>query len=298
MKKILITGSTGMLGSDCVQSFLNDDTCEVFGLSRRPNTMLDRAHQFGIDLSDPSSIRQINIRPDVIIHTAAITDLGLCERQPELAKRVHVDASAMLAGLLKKDGQLIYISTDSVFDGVKGDYSEKDEPNPLNAYARTKFWGEDAVRQPNAGTTTVIRTNIYGLHNPPGNSLAEWAIREWRAGKPISGFSDILFNAVFTRQLAVVIKYLIDQRIKFPILNVASDKPISKYSFLDALRDALSIAPGLLVPASSDDFPSVVKRPKNTSLQTALLATFHKVPTLDAGIRELVNFARSGHLSI
>jgi dTDP-4-dehydrorhamnose reductase len=287
MKKILITGSTGMLGTDLVRLFSADSQYDVYGLSRSKNSMLASSKQIIMDLALPFEPADFEVSPDVIIHTAALTDLGLCERQPELADQIHVRATRLLQTVLKK-GRFFYISTDSVFDGLTGNYSENDLPNPLNVYAQTKLKGEQVILSKTENIHSTIRTNIYGFHMPFKNSLIEWAIREWKEGKKISGFSDTIFNAVYTADLARIIKFLIDENINCPLLNIGSNRAISKFDFLELLRRQLNIDPALLFANSSDDFVSTIRRPKNTSLNVDLLSSFYMPPTFENGIEECV----------
>lgn len=291
MKNILVTGSSGMLGQDLVRTFGANSNYDVYGLGRSFDPLLSRTKQIAIDLGEAFSIDAIPFRPDIIIHTAAITDLTLCERMPKLAEQVHINASATLAKLLKKGGRFFYISTDSVFDGARGNYFENDLPNPLNVYASTKLKGERAVAEINAGTTTIVRTNIYGIHTPLKNSLAEWAFDQWRSGKKITGFSDLIFNAVYTGQLSQCIKFMIDQDVEIPVVNIAGDKPISKYDFLDKFRKLLGFEQHLLSKGISDDFPSALERPKNSSLNTDLLSSFYKAPDLEQGFCDWIAHA-------
>ncbi len=289
MKRVLVTGSTGMLGKDLIRIFNADTNYDVFGLSRGASNDLPNSKQFHIDLALPFSLDSITTEPDIIIHTAALTDLGLCEQKPQLAEQVHVEASRILAGKLSKSGKFIYISTDSVFDGIRGNYSERDSPNPLNTYAFTKLKGELGVKDENKGATTIVRTNIYGFHIPLKASLAEWAYKEWKDGKKISGFSDTIFNAVHTQQLATIVKFMVDNEVDYPVVNIGSDEAVSKYDFLEKFRVALGVSEDLLKVALSTDYPSAIQRPLNTSLDTTLLSTFYKVPSFENGIRQWIS---------
>jgi dTDP-4-dehydrorhamnose reductase len=293
MKKVLITGATGMLGSDFVRLLKANEQYDVYGAGRSVSKYLPLDKQFIVDFSNPMKIKDLPISPDVIIHTAALTDLNACERNPKLAHKIHVESSYELAKLCKKDTFFFYISTDSVFDGVKGSYSENDTPNPLNVYAQSKLKGENAVMEENQGLTTIVRTNIYGFNLPLKNSLAEWAYHGWSVGNTIPGFSDIFFNAVFTGQLVSTIKILMESNLKYRILNIGSNTVISKYDFLEKFRRALGVKINLLKPALSSDFLSPISRPKNTSLDISLLSDFCQPPDFDSGIKEWINLATS-----
>lgn len=279
-----------MLGYDLVKQFTatGDD---VYGLSRTKTPHLPERKQILMDLAAPVEKKYIQeIAPDVIIHAAALTDLSFCEKSPDVAHQVHVNATRSLSESIKKGGTFYYISTDAVFDGVRGDYKEADVPNAVNIYASTKLLGEQSAREYCHGTPVILRTNIYGVHVPRKQSLAEWAIAEWQKGQPISGFDDMVFNAVHTNQLASILRTMVGQRFAEPIVNVGSSEYISKFQFLLRLRGALGLdeASAIVNKAISDEFKSSIKRPKNTTLNTSLLSRLCPVPTFEDGLNELV----------
>ena len=288
MRKIIITGSTGMLGASLIRAFLPDRAFQVIGLGRSLTSALPRADQILVDFSHLSTLEGLDIKADVIIHTAALTDLNACESNPQLAHAINAESPGVLARKVSAAGVFFYISTDSVFDGRKGDYSESDQPDPLNVYAHTKLKGE-AATQTNCPDSVVVRTNIYGFHETMRNSLVEWAYREWSAGKRISGFTDVTFNALYTGQLARIIKRMVDENIRYPILNVASNEAVSKFQFLDLLRLKLGVSEPLLASGSTTSFPSPIKRPKNTSLNISLLKSFHEAPSLMKGLDDCLD---------
>lgn len=287
-KKVLVTGSTGMLGNSVARCLNESGQYDIYGLSRSLNPHLPKEKQFLLDITAPLS-NQVNIVPDVIIHTAALTDLAVCEADPGLAERIHVQGSSSVAALGSRETQLFYISTDSVFNGRQGLYKENYQPEPLNVYARTKLMGELAVQDRNKGCTTIIRTNIYGFHLPMKNSLLEWAYQEWLAGKRISGFTNIIFNAVYVGQLASIIRFLIEYPVKFRILNVGSEEVQSKFDFLDSFRNLMGVDKNLLAAVESSNLQTKIARPKNTSLDTSLLSSFYSVPSFQAGVQQWID---------
>lgn len=168
--RILVTGSNGMLGSDIVKIFLNNNY-KVFGIDKNDN-INNNINFYKMDLTNLIELKKVlrNINPDLIIHTAAFVDVNFCENNIQKAIDLHVVVTRILA---KFGCQMIYISTDSVFNGIKGNYTEDDIPDPLNVYARTKLLGEFATLSNNK-KATVIRTNIFGFHKDKlRNSLAE-----------------------------------------------------------------------------------------------------------------------------
>ncbi len=176
MKKLLITGSSGMLGSNIVHELGNH--YELYGIDHgTANPELQ--NQFQADLRSPAKLIEAidKIRPDFVVHCAAITDVDICEDNYALARETNAIATKHLISAVGSKTRVIYISTDSVFDGVKGNYSEVDIPSPLNNYAKSKIEGEWYVEQ-EAENYVIIRTNMFGFNRLRGQSFAEWVINE------------------------------------------------------------------------------------------------------------------------
>jgi dTDP-4-dehydrorhamnose reductase len=286
--RVLVTGSSGMLGKDIVEILSNNINCSVYCFSRTTNPRFSNDHQVIGDLTNleflSSSLDKIN--PDVIIHCAANTNVDECETNKRMAKMLHRDVTKILARYKSGLTRFIYISSDSVFDGKKGDYTEEDIVSPVNYYAKTKRDGEIAVLGKNSNAV-VVRTNIYGFHLENGKSLAEWAINNLKQGKSINGFTDVYFNPVYTKQLCEVIKDIIPARYK-GILNVASKEYCSKYEFLLNIAQQFDFNDSLITKNSVRKFKFSSPRPTNTTLNTKLLKKiFYKVLTLQDGLRAL-----------
>lgn len=287
--RILVTGSSGMLGKDIVEILSNDVGCSLYGFDRTINPHLSTDHQVIGDLTDlkflSSSLDEIN--PDVIIHCAAIVNVDECETNKRVAEMLHRDVTAILARYKSGSTRFIYISTDSVFDGQKGNYTEEDIPSPINYYAKTKRDGEIVVLKNNRNAV-VIRTNIYGFHLEHGKSLVEWAIDNLKQGKPISGFTDVYFNPVYTKQLGEVIRDIIPAKYFKGILNVTAEEYSSKYEFLLRIAQQFNFKPNLVVKDSVKNFEFLAPRPVNTTLNAMLLKrVFDKVLTLQDGLSAL-----------
>ena len=269
MKKILITGASGMLGKDVAEVFPGD--YEVYCTDLRI-TEENEKHIAG-DLTDETFVKSLldMVQPDLIIHCAAIVNVNLCEQDKTLCENVHIKATKYLAQ--NKKAKIVYISTDSVFDGVKGGFKETDQVMPQNYYAKTKLLGESqALRNPNS---LVIRTNIYGFNKPAGKSLAEWALGELNSGKQVNGFSDVYFNPLYTAQLAQIIKGLVDAD-KEGIFHAASTTKLSKFEFVRSLANAFGLDEKSVSPVLIDEVFEGAKRPKNSSLSIAKITPYVK----------------------
>ena len=245
--KVLITGSSGMLAKEIIRSFSRDDTYNLYGVDivESANSYKDYRENI-LDLTHIDDLERLlgEIDPDLIIHCAAIVNLNVCETDPDFANRLHIEVSRTLAN---HGSKIFYISTDSVFNGIKGNYSETDIPDPINNYARSKYLGELAIRANNSNHG-ILRTNIFGFTFPLKGSLAEWGLKSFQNQETINGFTDVMFNAIYTGHLSESILELV--RIDYSgLLNVASGTIVSKYEFLQYLAEQSKI-PGAIVKES------------------------------------------------
>ncbi|MDK2961316.1 MAG: dTDP-4-dehydrorhamnose reductase [Eubacteriaceae bacterium] len=287
-KTIFITGATGMLGKKMVEAFSGDEQYRVYGVSRSKQSSENVIYE-NIDLLNENAIMTSleKIKPEVVIQCAANVNLEECEKDQEAAYQLHVGSTKILASYSPNTTKFVYISTDSVFDGRKGDYTEDDPVNPLNYYSKSKYLGEQAALENNKNTL-VVRTNIYGINSARGRSLVEWAMNELKNDREINGFDDVYFNPVYVGQLAKIIKKLLEETKISGTINIASAQKVSKYEFLKALAEVFGFNTELIHPVSIDTMPSKFERPKDTALNTdKLKKAIGEVPTLKKGLCEM-----------
>ena len=211
---ILVTGASGLLGASVVM-VAQEQRREVTGLYHRHAVTLPGAALVSADLTDESDIRKVfhDLKPESVVHCAAATSVDWCQRHPEEAYRANVDVSARIAEIAAQEGmQLLYISTDSVFDGVRGYYSEADVPAPVNVYAQTKLRGEEKVLGSHS-SAAVARVTLYGWNAQNKQSLAEWVLSELALGKPVPGFTDSIFCPILANDLAKVLLAMVDSKL-------------------------------------------------------------------------------------
>ena len=226
------------------------------------------------------------IKPDIIIHCAAEVNLERCEDDHAYADKIHRDVTEALSSYAPAKTRMVYISTDSVFDGKKGNYSETESIHPLNYYALSKFHGEEAVRK-REENYIVLRTNIYGFKKNTGNSLFEWIAKKLSAGESITGFDDLIFNPLYVGQLAVLITELLKTEYS-GTLNAGCSGGVSKYQFEVDVANVFGWDSSLIVKGYSDMFPSRLSRPKNTTLNTnKLKEIIGDVPGFKSGLQQL-----------
>ncbi|WP_446897235.1 SDR family oxidoreductase [Clostridium sp. LBM24168] len=270
-KKVLITGSNGMLGKDIVNIFLENNKFDLYGINRTGNIFTNKYNLILGDITDFNKLNDIlnDIVPDIIVHCAANVNVDKCETDKNYCYKLNSEAVKFLSSYNSPKTKFVYVSTDSVFDGKKGDYMENDETNPLNYYAFTKREGERFAFNENENSI-IARTNIYGFHTNKGNSLAEWAINNLSKKNRISGFDDVFFNPVYTKQFAEILVKLLDVDYK-GLIHIGSNKYISKYEFLMYLCRRFNFDDTLIKKGFVDDVDFNAERPKNATLNVSKL---------------------------
>ena len=177
-KKILITGSNGLLGQKLIEALKNQH--EVLATSIGDCIIGDTTGFLyqSLDITDRSSVIKTfeNFNPDVVINTAAMTDVDGCEEKKELCDKVNVAAVGYLRDECEKySSHFIHISTDFIFDGEEGPYSETDEPNPLSYYGLSKLKSEQLLYDSTINWTILRTIILYGTaENLQRNNIVLW----------------------------------------------------------------------------------------------------------------------------
>lgn len=282
----LLTGVSGLLGLNAAKVLLQDGH-ELTGISSRHEVKMHGLAWLACDLGDAGALQALvrRLKPKIIIHAAAATDVDWCQKNPDAAFILNAQACGSLASVANEVGaKIIYISTDSVFDGRKGGYSEDDEPNPLNVYARTKWEGERLVAA-EAANWVVLRTNIFGWNGQNKSSLAEWIVQELRAGREITGFEDVVFSPLLASDLGCVISQIIRRDLR-GLYHAGSATRISKLKFAQRLARLFHLDENLIRPGKLADRGLSAQRPLDTSLSSAGLEKDLGAPlaTLEEGL--------------
>lgn len=272
--KILILGSSGMLGREFVNIF--KEKYEVYGIDINDIRNLGDKY-FSINLLNELELKKFLEKKifDIIINSVAIVDLKKCETDKKLAEDLHVNLNKNFIEYCNKNNtKYIYISTDSVFDGEIGNYKEDSIAKPLNNYAYTKFLGEKEVEK--IKNYMIVRTNILGCTENQ-NSLFKWAYENLKDNIEINGFEDVIFSPISVFRLSELINELV--KINYQgLINVVNDTVLSKYEFLNILKEMMSSTSKInKVKIQNAD----IIRPKNTSLNNELLHSILKNINLD-----------------
>ena len=211
--KLLITGASGLLGLNlCLKK---GATHSIFGLDRGKlrGTPFELVHA---DLTAPEAASRLlqQIRPDAVIHTAALANLEACEADPQSARLLNAEVPGLLAQSAARAGiRFLHISTDAVFDGTKdGIYTELDQPSPPGVYSATKLQGEVNVLSTNP-TAIVARVNFFGWSLSGTRSLSEFFYNKLSTGQPANGFTDVSFCPLFVGDLAEILLHMLEKNL-------------------------------------------------------------------------------------
>ena len=262
--KVLVTGGSGLLGSAISYHFR--DYYDVISTYTAHKIGIKGCNTLFMDVTEPSNVLSVirKIKPDVVVHTAALVGMNICEKEPALADRINVEGTRnIVESCRKSNSKIIYISTDYVFDGKKGNYTEEDKPSPINVYGKTKYRGEVLI---DTQKDAIIRTSIYGWNViKDKRSFSTWIIDDLRNSKQINVFMDNINSMMLVNNLAEALKEFIDKDLN-GIMNIASAEIISKYDFALKIADVFELDKELVRPIANGEAPSPDKRPLNVSL--------------------------------
>jgi dTDP-4-dehydrorhamnose reductase len=296
--RLLVTGSTGLVGANLVLAA--STRYDVVAGHRRPSVEFPQTESVMLDLAEGDAIAKtvFTVRPTVIVHCAAETRVDQCEDHPDAAMRVNVEGTAHLSRAAAAVGaRLVYISTDSVFDGRGGAYTEEDDPNPLNVYARSKWLGEQVVRQ-ESPDRLIIRTNIYGWSYGPKESLAEWVLGRFRRGERVPGFQDVVFSPLLVDDLADKVLEMIAKGLQ-GLYHVSARDAVSKFDFARGIARQYGFDQAMVQPVSVSTARFRAPRPLVTNLNPAKIETVLGVPmpTVEEGLQRFRRLDESGEVA-
>ena len=250
---ILVTGAQGMVGSR-VMARLMAEGVPVVGVERAE-----------LDLAQPQRIAALlaEVRPAGIIHCAAMTDVDGCERDPQTAWAVNVEAVAALA---RSNARLTTLSTDYVFDGARGDYGEDDAPNPRGVYARTKRAGEEAALIVSKDRAVCRVAVIYTGYPTARRSYAATATEALLAGKPVKAFIDQTVSPTLAdnaAQMCIGVHRSGEQGV----FHCAGASQVTRLEFVRALARKLGADEKLIEPVRLADLKLPAPRPLRCGLR-------------------------------
>ena len=296
MARILVTGASGLLGLNLAIQASRQH--EVVGVVYHNSLVNVPFEVLSADLGAPEALEHVIAfsRPDWIIHCAAMANLEDCEKAPTRAARINAWLPGALADYASFLGaRRLHISTDAVFDGERGRYTEQDAPNPLSVYAHTKLEGEQAALQANP-QALVARVNFYGWSLGGQRSLAEFFFNNLSANRPVRGFTDVLFCPLLVNDLADLLLEMAQKGLS-GIYHTVSSECISKYDFGMAIARQFGLDGSLISPTSWKEGGLTARRSPNLTLSTEKLAAAlgRPLPGIQTGIQRFHELFTAGY---
>ncbi len=267
--KLLITGSNGLLGQKIVYAALDRDHVDIVAVARGANRLSNRDGYVyeSLELTDEATVREciLRHRPDAVIHTAAMTNVDDCTRNPDACRRINVDAVQTLAQACAETGaHLVHLSTDFVFDGQAGPYRETDATAPLSEYARSKLESEAIVLAP-ANDGCVIRTIIiYGVVDDRQRSnVVLWTKNSLEQGKTINVITDQFRSPTLAEDLAAACLEAALRKAR-GIYHVSGQETMSIIDIASQVADFFGLEKSGIRPVTSAELNQAAKRPPRT----------------------------------
>jgi len=270
--RVLITGCHGLLGQKVLKVFLKSTSAEILATAKEPKTFLDlKGFDYTmLDITNRSDVKNLVVyfNPDVIVNTAAYTNVDGCELNRELAWRVNVEGVRNLVHSARRvDAKLIHISTDYIFDGKNGPYDENAIPNPINYYGRTKLASENEIKIGGI-RFAILRTNVlYGFGKNVKSNFALWLYNKLSSGEKIKVVTDQIGNPTYVDDLAFAILKVVEFD-KEGIYNVGGKDFVSRYDFALKLAEIFSFDHELIIPVKTSELNQVAPRPLKSGLIT------------------------------
>ena len=277
---------TGLLGSRIVE--IASEEFEIVNTYNKNPADLQSAVAHQLDITDRKMafglIKEVN--PDYIICTAAITSVDYCEVHRSEAYSVNVTGTRNVVEASDEVGaKLVYVSTDYVFDGAMGMYSEGDMTNPINHYGKTKLEGEDVVKS-TCNDWIIARTSVLYGWNPAKPNFVTWALDELMVGNRIRIVSDQFNSPTLADNLADMLIELI-KRDEHGVFHTSGGERISRYDFAIKIAEIFDINSELIEPIISDQLNWIAKRPVDSSLDVSKISNIEKPLTIEESLEKM-----------
>jgi dTDP-4-dehydrorhamnose reductase len=294
--RILITGASGLLGLNLALETTHRHT--VFGAVNQNVLKTNAFTVIQTNLLAPGAVERLleRTQPDWIIHCAALANLDACEADPLLAKQLNTDLPHTLASHVARSGaRLLHVSTDSVFNGLRGNYTEEDIPSPVGVYTRTKLEGELAVIQADP-RAIIARVNLFGWSLTGNRSLAEFFFNNLIIGRQVMGFTDVIFCPLLANDMAEIFVKMFELDLR-GLYHVVSSECLSKYDFGVRLAQRFNLDGSLINPTSVSESGLKASRSPNLYLRSDKLAKAlgETLPRLSTGLDKLYTLYQQGY---
>lgn len=267
--KILITGANGLLGQKLIALLRTKDGVEVIATSRGSCRIngLPEATYHQLDVTDKAAVNKVfdDLKPDVVIHTAAMTQVDDCELNQTECRLLNIDAvSNVVTGCKSVKAHLVHLSTDFIFDGSEGPLTEEATANPLNFYGETKLKAEDLIINSGISWSIARTILVYGI--VPGLSRSNiilWVKESLENNKTINVVDDQWRTPTLAEDLAQGC-WLIAKNMATGVFNISGKDMLTPYDMAMMVASYFQLDAKLIIRANSSTFSQPAKRPPKT----------------------------------
>jgi len=294
-RKLLLTGHGGFVAGSVVWQALRSGEWDVYAFSLiEKEEVRERFRCIPFDLCDTAKLQDtfLEIKPEAVIHTAALADIDFCQNNQADAERVNVGVTRDLAQLCAETGaKMIFCSTDTVFDGQKGRYTEEDAPHAVNFYAETKIRAEEILRETVENSLIARLSLVMGLPVlGAGNSFLPKAFDAWEKGEQTKFPANEIRTPVDVITVGQAFLEIAANDFTGTI-HLAGSTRINRYEMARQIAERLGYNPDLVIPTDSNAMPNRAPRPNDASLDNTKAKRLLKTPmqTLITGLELVLN---------
>jgi dTDP-4-dehydrorhamnose reductase len=278
LQRILVTGAGGLLGSKLVTR-----ARRYFDVVSTYRTESLFPNSVRMDITKQAEVRRVfnSFKPGVVIHAAAETNVDRCELDKERAWRVNVRGTKNIVDMSNVIGAwMLYVSTDYVFSGEQGLYTERDDTNPVNHYGSTKLEGERYIIR-HCRDYAIARTSVLYAHHPSKSNFAKWVIKTLGEDEPISVVDDHYNSPTLASNLAEAILEMIQKNL-VGLYHTAGSGRINRFDFALQIAKTFDLDSNLIKPVRMSELGAwLAMRPRDSSLRIDKIQKQIKTKLLD-----------------
>ena len=268
-KTILITGSNGLLGQKLVDLLSKEENIRLIATAKGDNRLPNQEGYVyqSLDITDSQEVNEVfaAYKPQIVIHTAAMTNVDTCESDLEGCESLNVKAVEYIVEACEKQGSfLCHLSTDFIFDGADGPYDEEATPNPISIYGESKLKAEKIIQASSIRWAIARTVLVFGIvPDMSRTNIILWVKKSLEEGKQINVVTDQFRTPTLAEDLAIGC-WLIAQKEAEGIFNISGEELLTPYEMAIQTAEYFHLPKELIKPADSSTFTQPAKRPPRT----------------------------------
>lgn len=266
--KILVTGSNGLLGQKLTELLEKDPSVTLIATARGKSVLpITKGEFHSLDITDGNAVDEVFARtkPDVVINTAAMTQVDQCETDRDACWKANVTSvENLMNACAKHNVHMVHVSTDFIFDGTRGPLDENEKPNPVNYYGESKLAAEEVVKKSKTGWSILRTVLVFGITRDMSRSnIVLWVKNSLEQGKSIQVVNDQWRTPTLAEDLAQGC-YLAAKKKATGIYNISGKDFLTPYDIAVATADYFKLDKSLINATDSTKFTQPAKRPPRT----------------------------------